>query len=277
MMIDETNVRKFEEDGFLVLPGVLTHTDLIDLTAATDSLWTKHLDVGGCATYLHLFGFITKDQAFLRLVDLSGPLSYVVRFLGWNIHLYHSHLDVNPPIATQTLFKYDWHRDGGRMNEDLEGQEPPCLSVKVAYFLTDLSAPDSGNLHVVPGSHRERCQPHLTEHEAPPNAEQVMVGPGSAVVFDRRLWHSRGPNSSGLTRKALFCAYSHRWIRPRDSISVTPETWATLDPVRRQLLGAASGPRGYHVPSDSEVPLRNWPRTRFVDEAPGPFLGELPP
>jgi ectoine hydroxylase len=269
-MIEEANVRRFERDGFLVLPNALTQRDVVELTAATDSLWASHLAEGGSPSYLHLFGFIGKEEAFLKLLDPSIPLAYVVRFLGWNIHLYHSHLDVNPPATAHIPFKYSWHRDGGRMNEDLDGQEPPCLSVKVAYFLTDLSAADSGNLHVVPGSHRERRQPHLSERDVPSNAEQVMVAPGSAVIFDRRLWHSRGPNWSCRTRKALFCAYSHRWIRSRDAVLASPQTWGGLSPIRRQLLGAGSGPRGYHVPSESDVPLRNWSLGEQGGEVRGP-------
>jgi hypothetical protein len=40
--------------------------------------------------------------------------------LGWNIHIYHSHLDVHPPIRVPMPFRFDWQKDGGRQNREIE-------------------------------------------------------------------------------------------------------------------------------------------------------------
>jgi ectoine hydroxylase len=82
------------------------------------------------------------------------------------------------------------------------------------------------------------------------------VRAGSAVVFDRRLWHARGDNVSERTRKALFYGYTYRWIRPRDDLGLTREQLVGLDPVRRQLLGAGTSAIGYWIPTEEDVPLR---------------------
>ena len=29
--------------------------------------------------------------------------------LGWNVHIYHSHLDVHPPVRVPVPFRFDWH------------------------------------------------------------------------------------------------------------------------------------------------------------------------
>ncbi len=49
--------------------------------------------------------------------------------------------------------KWMWHQDGGIQNHDLETHPRPRMSVKVAYFLTDVGEPGRGNFSVLPGSH----------------------------------------------------------------------------------------------------------------------------
>ena len=40
---------------------------------------------------------LDADPTFLELLDPPATLPLVVAALGWNAHLYHSHLDVHPP------------------------------------------------------------------------------------------------------------------------------------------------------------------------------------
>jgi len=129
--------------------------------------------------------------------------------------------------------------------------------MKIAYVLSDLSEPGRGNTLVIPGSHRwDVLRP---EDGVTPAVEAVPVlaRAGDALVFDRRLWHSKTPNLSGITRRMLFFAYTYRWIRPRDDMEIDPEWIERLDPVRRQLLGAGTGAIGHWIPTDAEVPLRS--------------------
>jgi ectoine hydroxylase-related dioxygenase (phytanoyl-CoA dioxygenase family) len=88
----------------------------------------------------------------------------------------------------------------------------------------------------------------------------VLVEAGSAVVFDRRLWHARGDNISDRTRKVLFYGYTHRWIRPRDELSIDPSRLAHLTPLRRHLLGFADDTSDYWFPTEalrSRMPLNS--------------------
>jgi ectoine hydroxylase-related dioxygenase (phytanoyl-CoA dioxygenase family) len=123
---------------------------------------------------------------------------------------------------------------------------------QVAYFLTDVPTAAHGALRVVPGSHRWDSLPRGRE---PAGAVPLLVRAGTAVLFDRRLWHARGDNVSTATRKALFYAYTYRWIRPRDDLGLEPGRLAALTPVRRQLLGAGTGVLGHWIPTDKDVPL----------------------
>ncbi len=90
----------------------------------------------------------------------------------------------------------------------------------------------------------------------------VLAKPGSAVFFDRRLWHAASPNWSEVTRKALFYGYGYRWLRPMDYVTMPEELLARCDPVRRQLLGDAKTQLGYWLPTDEDAPLKAWLQER---------------
>ena len=238
----------FERDGYLVVEDALDAAQVRALTAATDRVWREDNGSGGA---LHRLGFVGRDEAFLELVDHPAILPRVVDLLGWNIYLYHSHLDVHPPAEPDGRWR--WHQDGGRQNVELESPRP-LLSVKVAYLLTDVPTAAHGALLILPGSHRSDT---LSREREPADAVPLLVRAGTAVLFDRRLWHARGDNVSATTRKALFYAYTYRWVRPRDDLGVDQARVAGLDPVRRQLLGAGTSVLGHWLPTDADVPLRD--------------------
>ena len=238
-----------ENRGFVVIPDALGPQELGTLVAAVDDM---HPLLGGGT--VHELAFVTADERFLAPMDHAAVLPLLVDALGWNIFMYHCHLDVHPPRVEPP--KWRWHQDGGRQNVELESPRPR-LSLKVAWFLTDVLDADMGALWVVPGSHREDTLARPDDGNLrPPGAEPVLVQAGTAVLFDRRLWHARGENTSSSTRKALFYGYTYRWIRPRDELALPSRLVDSLDPVRRQLLGWGTSAIGHWIPTDEDVPLR---------------------
>jgi ectoine hydroxylase len=242
------SLEAFELDGYLVVENALQPRQVRRLTAAVDRLWRRE---ARNRTALHRLGFVGLDDVFLELVDHPATLPWVRAKLGWNVYLYHCHLDVHPPLATSNG-AWRWHQDGGRQNVELESPRPR-LSVKVAYFLTDVPTAAHGALRVIPGSHRSDA---LARGREPADAVPLLVRAGTAVILDRRLWHARGDNTSRATRKVLFYAYTYRWIRPRDELGLDPARLAELSPIRRQLLGAGTSAIGHWIPTDEDVPLR---------------------
>jgi ectoine hydroxylase-related dioxygenase (phytanoyl-CoA dioxygenase family) len=236
---------EFERDGFVVVPGALRPAEVERLEAAVDRVWDEEAGADGP---LHRLAFAGLDDSFLELVDHPSSLPLVADVLGPNIYVYHCHLDVHPPEPLAEP-RWRWHQDGGRQNVELASPRPR-LSVKVAYFLTAVPTAEHGALRVVPGSHRRDSLPRACE---PADAEPVLVEAGSAVLFDRRLWHARGDNVSDRVRKVLFYGYTHRWIRPRDELELGPDRLADLTPRRRQLLGFADDPGDYWFPSEAAL------------------------
>jgi ectoine hydroxylase len=256
----EAQRETFERDGYLLLRGALDPDEIERLTEAVDRVWAGHRGETGTsgAAALHLLAFAGQDEVFLELLDHPATLPLIVELLGWNVYMYHCHLDVHPPEPPDQRVTWRWHQDGGRQNLDLETEPRPRMSVKLAYFLTDCGEPGRGNFRVIPGSHLRNALPRPDEGGTPdpPGAEPVLARAGDVVLFDRRLWHMRSRNRSSITRKVLFYAYTYRWIRARDDLRVRPELLAAVTPVRAQLLGAGSDAIGHWIPRDGDVPLR---------------------
>ena len=272
-LITEEERTFFEEQGYLYIPNALSTEMREQLLNAVDTLHNKALTSGRAKpdSQWGWSDFLGADDALLNLVDLPTTLPKVWGILGWNIYLYHAHMHVKPPAAPDAEEGegwLEWHQDSGRVNIELETDPRPRLSLKVAYFLTDVSEPGRGNFYIRPGSHIKsdmdvplseiaRDPREATADAVPDDAMPVCVAPGTAVLFDRRLWHSRSPNHSNMTRKALFYGYGYRWIRPKDEMTVEP-LYERCDPIRRQLLGAATRNNGRYVPAEDDVPLRGW-------------------
>ncbi|MCZ6634520.1 MAG: phytanoyl-CoA dioxygenase family protein [bacterium] len=267
----------FEQDGFFVVEDVLTPQMIEDLTQAVEradgtyrqriaedrDLQDLIVRPGRMAPHdrLELVNILQQDPVFLDLVDLPQILPKVWGILGWNIKLYVTQLVMTPPVPAEDQRKTidGWHRDSGRLNIELETVPKPRVSLKVGFFLTDTTTEEVGNFYVIRGS---QLQNEVVIPEdggtLPEGAQAVRVNAGSAVIFDRRIWHSSSRNFSDITRKVLFYGYSYRWLQPRDDMTVA-HLMEGSDPIRRQLLGASpNGGFGFTSPKDEDVPLKVW-------------------
>lgn len=256
--------RHFEERGYLIVEDALPEEMIQALEERVDALYNEEVSNGRLAPNANLFypNFLGRDPLFIELLDWPTTFPKVWGILGWNIYSYHSHLGVNPPLSPEvdrTKRTLGWHQDSGRVNLDIETHPRPRLSLKVAYFLSDVSEPGRGNFCIIPGSHLqdtlERPQDGVSD---PEGAMPVCVRPGTAVLFDRRLWHAASPNWSNITRKVLFVGYGYRWLRSKDDMTIPKEWFDAADPIRKQLLGGGLNANGHFSPKDEDVPLKIW-------------------
>jgi ectoine hydroxylase len=276
---------QFEQDGYLIIRGALTPTEVEYYTAAIDRVYAEQEAVGAVKPggSMHVLSAVANCKEAVGLIDHPATFPLVWSMLGWNVHIYHSHLDVHPHIPVKAPFRFEWHQDGGRQNRELEGTPRERMSVKLAFWLTDVSETGRGNFKILPGSHKTNWidgPPRRDiEWPDPEGAIEVRVNPGDAVFFDRRLWHCRTNNYSQFTRKAMFFGYTLRWIAIRDDIAGADDpAWVeSLSPVRQQLLGHI----GKGIPGELEgdhawghypktTPLYNWldERDMLVREIP---------
>ncbi len=253
--------RTFAEQGYMVIENAIPQALVERATVAIDRITAEEKSREGMGTSdgINIFDFIGRDDVFLELLDYPTTFPKVWGILGWNIQLYHSHSIITPPNAVSGPGQQgmNWHKDSGRLNNELETDPQPRISLKVAFLLTDTSELGRANMYVIPGSHLLNKLP-VDEDKKPKGGLAVRAKPGDAVFFDRRIWHSSSPNTSEMPRKVLFYGYSYRWLRPRDNMTVD-HIMGRVDPIRQQLLGAApSGWHGYSSPKPEDVPLRAW-------------------
>ena len=157
--LTEEERRRFDSQGFLIVPGVLPEAKVAALVEAADRIdaeWRPKRDLKPHQP-LNVLDAFGMDDEFLDLLDLPATFMRVVDILGWHIQLYHSHLIVTPPLPSgfePPRPRLGWHQDSGRLNIELEGEPRPRVSLKVGFFLTSTLEPNRGNFHVVPGSHK---------------------------------------------------------------------------------------------------------------------------
>ncbi len=259
---------QFEREGYLVVPNALDPQRVQRLVAAVDRIDREQRGDQLRNKLLSVTDIIHRDDNFLELIDCPMVFPKVWGILGWNIYLYHSHMDVTPPTdPASTSWQVAWHQDSMRVNDEIEIHPRPRLSLKVGFYLTDVSQPGRGNTLVVPGSHlldEIDCPEDGVSN--PPGTVPVCVAPGSAVFVDRRIWHSRSANTSNLTRKVLWMGYSYRWLRTKDEMTVK-HLYDRLDPIQRQILGDGLSASGAYDPLDGDVPLRGWLAEHCPDDA----------
>jgi ectoine hydroxylase len=200
---------------------------------------------------MHLLSAAVHCPDLAGLIDHPTTFGHVWPVPGWTIHIFHSHLDVHPPIQVPMPFRFNRHQDGGRQNREIETTPRPGLSAKLAYRLSDVSQPGRATLTRPgqPSGQLDRRAPRRDiDWPDPEGAIEVTAAAGDAVFFDRRIRHTRSRNHSPHTRKAVFFGYTYRWAAIRDDITPirASSLLAQLSPVQ-QFLGVLPDTGGDHV------------------------------
>lgn len=268
--ISEQQRAAFDRDGYFIVRDAIPEELLARLDEAMDRVYAQERAAGSPSVRrddqsLHLMGFLHRDRTFLELLELPAVFPLVWGILGWNIHAYHHHLDVHPPITRQRPKTWRWHQDGGRQNLEIESEPVrPLLSIRTSFWLSDASQPGRGNFMCVPGSQTisrlPRPQHPELGFEDPRGAIEVCPNRGDVVVFDRRIYHGRSDNYSRITRRVLFVGWTYRWIAPHEDRVIAPghPWWDELTPIQQQLLGGGGDAISYWGLGEDRFPLREF-------------------
>jgi ectoine hydroxylase-related dioxygenase (phytanoyl-CoA dioxygenase family) len=278
-LLTKEEERAFNDDGYFVMEDALPPELVQRYKAVTKDVVEEYKAAYGIPAdrYHGVIDFIGQRDDLLTLVDWYRTLPKVWGILGPDIKLYHTVGMQTPPTTKYTAEQHDewinWHTDTGNLTRDItESVEPPRISLKVGYVLTDTSEPNMGNFTCFPGSHKSRTFPGKDRARLTDDAVQVCAPAGSAIIFDRRLWHSPTLNTSGTTRYMIFNGYSYRWLANRDDMRVR-HFMHRATPIQRQLLGHSNhGAYGSSNSYDDDLPLKFW----ILDNAPE-FAERWPP
>ena len=168
------------------------------------------------------------EPIFLDLLDHPPSLAWVHALLNVEPHLHSTdgYLDVVHGDPTEAWDGYGagWHIDGilsgfrelgGPSTKNTKVASPiPLMQLKLAYYLSDLSTPDQGNLTVIPKSHIAQSEPSPDILTADASNEgralQLCGPPGTCVLFHNATFHSAGPmRKVDGHRSLLYYGYEH--------------------------------------------------------------------
>lgn len=262
MTVMESNIseltKKFQDEGYLLLKGVLTADKVTRLNAVIDEILNEEPD----SLSYNVYNSVERHDEIASLIDEPSVLPLIIQLLGYNIQLHISHLTVRKPnpedVRTETSSFINWHQDGPHPQFPTIDGLTSTYYIKACYILSDMSEPDRGNTKIIPRSHNRVYQPDSQNvREKLPNEIQICGEPGDVFIFPQNLWHAGAPNHSDQTRRQLFLGYSPIWMRPIDYKIPSERLLKDASPVRKQLLGMISdNPFNYYVPDDSMIPLK---------------------
>jgi hypothetical protein len=246
----------FERDGYLIIRGALCTDEVAAVRDAIDRTYAAMARAGSLDPdgSMHLLSAVANCPEVAGLIDHPATFGYVWSTLGWNIHACHSHVDVHPPVRVTVPFRFEWHQDGGRQNREIETIPRPRLSVKLAYWLSDVSEPGRGNLKVVPGSHlvnridgppRRDIEWPDPEGAAEVTAELAMpcsstAGSGTPGHSTTRSTPARRSSSATPTGGPLSATHSPR-SGPAASSAGSPRFSSSCSAVPRTPAGTTHG------------------------------------
>jgi ectoine hydroxylase-related dioxygenase (phytanoyl-CoA dioxygenase family) len=199
---------------------------LVDQAAAERAAGLAFIDGGG--SNQRVWNLPSKGAVFLDL--LRKPL---VRTLARHV------LDGDYCLSSHTANITGPGGDAMVLHSD-QGYTPRsidlALTVNVMWMLVDFTD-ENGGTRLVPGSHRTQSEP---PHDG--SVQTVAgVGPaGTALVFDGRIWHGTGANTTSDQRRYGVLTYFCRpWLRPQENytLSTHPDALAGADDELLSLLG----------------------------------------
>ncbi len=257
--------QQFRDEGYLIVRNALAEGTISPLIEAGDRLIATDQRFNRYQTSEFYDGFrncIAMDDAFIPLLTNSVTLPLVIQLLGSNLqlstsHLIHRHPD--PPGTAASVRRPGWHRDGGRTQLDLGQDNYPRLGLKCAFYLTDLSEPQSGVTMLAPGSNQLKERVEIAEGETDPaNALEPLLNPGDCVIFEYRTWHAGAPNFKDITRKCVMIGYCYRWLKPMDYVKQGASFIDKLNDIERYLVGEEVDDTLEFQPQGGANPLNEW-------------------
>ncbi len=231
-------IRSFQENGFLLLPGVLDAANLAALLEECTEVWRREkTSFDPDASWLQnaLVRDIHHRSALVRRYYFEGPLVDVAQQLvGPNIKGAASQLTFKMRGNTQS---FGWHQDNGY------GQLDPANAISTLTALDDADE-ENGCLWIIPGSH-QRGQIDISgrltaESKAAGKDLSVEVtdgdeaislpfNAGDALVLHCHVLHrSEGNRSTNRDRRILFLRYADA-----DAVEVYNERRPRLGPLLR--------------------------------------------
>ncbi len=258
--------RQFDEEGYLIVRNVLDNETISQLIEAGDRLIVsdqrENRQQSNGGLYDGFRNCVAMDDVFLPLMTHPTTFSLVTQLLSPNLSLLTTHLiyrHPDPAGSPETSRMPGWHRDHFVSMRDLGHAEIPRHSLKIAYYLTDLSEPNTGATMMAAGSNQLKEPIDIPDGQVDPEtAVEPLLNAGDCVIFENRTWHAGAANLTDRTRKAVMFGYSYGWMRPTDYRRQSAELIEKMSPMQRFLVGEPIDDTQEFNMAGGENPIETW-------------------
>ena len=239
-MFTEEEKFRFDLQGFIVLPGVLTRAECTLLSELSDTAWPRQ---PGDGAFRRTEAISRWGGAFLNLIDHPCVLPYLVELIGPRLRADHDYcIFMRSGADGQNIhggpMRYEsdhwYHYHDGVMRNGL---------MVATWVLNDAELGDGGFV-CIPGSHKTNFidsvpRAVLTQEYRPDYVIQPELRAGDVLIFTEALIHGTATWRSSQERRALLYKYSpphSSWAKAPYNLQHYPDA----SPQQQRLMAPAS-------------------------------------
>ncbi len=248
-MLTDSDRRQLDEQGYLVLPGLMGAELLEALRRRIDELFAEEGAAAGAEFKQEpgarrLANLVNKGRVFEEVILTPQVLDAMWHVLGPRFKLSSLNARSADPYGEsgQPL-----HVDGGAVADD----SGYCVCNSV--WMLDDFTPENGATRMVPGSHCWKRIPPPDLYDPHPLEQLVTGTAGTVVIMNAHMWHGGTANRTARPRRAMHVYYT-RWDKPQQQYQkrlqarLAPEARRILaldDPLNDDLSATGSGVSGF--------------------------------
>lgn len=232
-----------EDDGFALIPAVLSADKVEECRARIDRLKPIHWDRRDVGPTDHFKNVFNQDTFWLRFIDWPGVVDLAESLMGEQCH-----------IIGETAWRSRPGHNGDGIHADQRfieideellvsgGVKLPVHLCTAHFYLSDIDE-DLSPTKVIPGSHKSGRDPEKDEKSwNGRELEPVLCKAGDVLFFRSEIWHTGSKNcTTDRTRYLLQVHYGSRNVAQHFSPFLTwqfhPDVLAQANPRQRRLLG----------------------------------------
>ena len=231
-MLTDADRRHLDEEGYLVLPGLMTPELLGALRRRIEELFAEEGASAGSEfkqepEARRLANLVNKGRIFEDVILTPRVLECMAYILGPGFKLSSLNARSTDP---QSASGQPLHADSGAIADDAG------YFVANSVWLLDDFTSENGATRFVAGSHRWRRLPEPDFYAAHPDEQLVLGKAGDVVVMNAHMWHGGTANQTAAPRRAMHVYYT-RYDQPQQQYQ---KRWLSAD-VQARLSPAARG------------------------------------